>query len=279
MTDEGMEEGHGEIADGGAPGSETGPAHRLPVVETWWRAAVAVGVRGMPLLQALLVWFLVKAGFRLSLELAASASASGGSLGLYFVVSGLLGFVIQAAISVVVHRTILLGPGSLPNRWGLFYSLREARYALALLLFSTANGGLVGLVQELLSSGWNFPVGPIGLSPAILLGVAAFAYPAARLSLVFPWIALGRWRDGLRSWKQTRGNGWRLVLVLGGPILLLWLAGVALTTVFAEIGTPFFPVIQILVLAPLSVWSTAVLSTAWWQLVRWSPAAPFPRAE
>lgn len=58
-----------------------------------------------------------------------------------------------------------------------------------------------------------------------LLILALMLYPAVRLGLLMPAVATEESRVGLvRSWEMTKGNGWRLVLVLLAtalPVVLL----------------------------------------------------------
>lgn len=126
---------------------------------------------------------------------------------------------------ITCHRIALLGAGSV-SPWGLFrWSMRETRFLLWAFLLYTLIGSLVvlsfSLLPNRLLSSLELP-GVAYLMP--FLAALPALYLLARLSLIFPALAV---EDEIRVngvWWLSRGNGWRLLVVVGIlPITTSWL--------------------------------------------------------
>lgn len=240
------------------------PDPRLPLLDTWTTAALAVVARWRPLAAALLVPYLATLG----LGRLASALNSASAVTLL----GLVALVPSTLIGVCVHRVILLGPGSLPNRFGLFFTRREALYLAARLAFQLALGLVVWGVATLAT-------GLLALPVAFVL----VSYPAARLAPILPAVAVGGSDDLGDAWGLTEGRGWRLALLLGVPIALGWGLRFGPAWLLRELGVEVpslvFSILQVPLQIPLSIWFLAVLATAWWRLTaepEGAAAAPGP---
>ena len=145
-------------------------------------------------------------------------------------------FMVLTFFAVSCHRSVLLGDLSV-NRFGVpGWSMRETRFFLWLLgiyilgSFLTILSG-AGYAMAVLAIG---KLGrTIGLIDSILdkfpffytlmgLMLVLFAYLVGRLSLVLPAVAVDLRPSVNPSWSQTKGNGWRVAVLVGGiPILFL----------------------------------------------------------
>lgn len=111
---------------------------------------------------------------------------------------------------------------------------------LVLLLFvMTSSLALAGLIRIA-----HLPE-PIALAGMVLI-LVAILYPAVRLCLLMPAVAAQENRIGLmRSWELTRGNGWRLVLIMLATALPVMLIAMILQALVlgAEALNPHFELI------------------------------------
>lgn len=138
----------------------------------------------------------------------------------------IISFAIYALFAVNCHRVVMLGADSIPTRWGLYWSSRETRF------FGWTIG--IGLIAGVVSLPLGFLVLEFAILPSemapgygivwdLMLFVTAIpaVYLGSRWSLVLPSTAIDR-RPSLGSaWDLSRGNGWRLAVLLGVPPLLL----------------------------------------------------------
>jgi hypothetical protein len=118
-----------------------------------------------------------------------------------------------AWLAVRCHRLVLLGPVSMV-RHGIKPSLQsEGLFLLWLVaLYVVPSEGVFGLLgfqpffgdgYSSILSGWNWMWWT--------LGTTLWAYLHARLSLIFPALALGRAQPMGMAWELSQGNGWRLL--------------------------------------------------------------------
>lgn len=172
---------------------------------------------------------------------------------------------IYAIFAVVCHRVILLGPESLPNRWGLFLTEREGRFLIWVVLIALCAGAatvpaaipiaipmvileLEGLVADV----------------AIWLATLPGFYLLARWSVLLPSIAIDD-RFGMKeAWSLTRGNGWRLTIALEIPIWVLW--GAAQMLFLLPIEGFLWPFLVVLGWMMLGAAEVATLSVAFQRL-------------
>jgi hypothetical protein len=150
---------------------------------------------------------------------------------LYFVDIAL--FIILA---VTCHRLVLLDRGteiSVYPRW----SMRETRF-LAWLVVVGLICPAVALITTFLALNALLPFA-WKLDQSVLQPVSSLAripalYAFARLCFLFPATALDRPTNLRQAWEQTRGNGWRLTVVVG---LLPWLLASLTSLLWRENGT------------------------------------------
>jgi len=125
-----------------------------------------------------------------------------------------LQLLVYSYLAVTCHRIVLLGGGSVP-RFGIRkWTSRETRFFAWLVgIYLTATLTLA-MLPSLLS-----PVMEIsGYRIWTVLNIAAatpVVYLVARLSMIFPAIAVDEHPDIKWAWVISRGNGWRLLVIVG----------------------------------------------------------------
>ena len=116
------------------------------------------------------------------------------------IVTGVLALMVQTVFAITTHRMILLGPNSVPE-WGLFkWSKRETFFALH----------VIGLGLTMV------PIALLGLIPIVGLAIAigTMCWVFARLSLVFPAIAIDQGVSFKLSWDLTKNRQLLMFLVV-----------------------------------------------------------------
>jgi hypothetical protein len=199
-----------------------------------------------------------------------------------------LHFVYSIAISwlaISVHRLVLLdgdeasarldAPGL--KRLGLFVgTIMGATLLYTALTLVIVNFSLLPFSRYVPAGETPTPSPVVEWGQWFVYGAAVLAiWPLARLSPMLPAIAVDRAIDPISAWRLTRGNGWKLVLIVGVlPSALKWI--VALLTrdgaTMAEFGvllvlTSVFTVIQV-----------AALSLSYWELTQPAPPPTPPPA-
>lgn len=133
--------------------------------------------------------------------------------------------------AVTCHRLVLLelreADVAVVPGWGLRESLFlvwlvvSGAIILAVVLGAlTIVGNTIGLISHDLLEAITNPI-------AKVVGTYLFA----RMALVLPATAIGVRSTLLKSWRQTRGNGWRMVVIVG---VLPWAFDYAVSLVFGD---------------------------------------------
>lgn len=130
--------------------------------------------------------------------------------------------------ATVCHRVVLLGDSSLSRRWGLFWSIREAKFlgwlcvlGVFVLVVSFPISYLYGfLIPRMSDRVFELLVLHSPISISFYICVLASTYVDGRFGLILPATAVGRPTSPLRSWRFTAGNGWSIFVALLIPILL-----------------------------------------------------------
>jgi len=164
-------------------------------------------------------------------------------------------------LAVFCHRSVLLPHLRDSSKLKFFFTSRERKFfawVLGVYFVVGVSVALSGLVLAL--------VGRIGgdmflvLGPLILAGL--FFYLLGRWSLVFPSIALDLSMDIGWSWKQTRGNGWQMFVLVGflplTTVILGYLLSYAVPSHFSVVHS-FLQSFAYFIFTPVEV---AVLSIA-----------------
>lgn len=139
----------------------------------------------------------------------------GGPLGWGAVWGLIISFPIFVVFVVLCHRLVLLDAGGRGFRSFPTWSWRETRFALlafGLALVCVIVMVAMAAVLSMLPL-WNGER-PLDHWPKYLAALPAY-YVFARTSLVLPATAVDRRVNFAWAWRQTDGNGWRLVVVVG----------------------------------------------------------------
>lgn len=226
-------------------------------------ALVALVRNWRPLALALIVPVLGLAVVRqVSISFGASQAA------LWLLLAPQLFFYVLFAMSC--HRIVLLGETALPNRLGVYWSMRELRFAGWLILLFVLTGAIwVSTSQALFFAGFV-------VSTPIWYGIYFLTvWLEARIGMVFPATAVGQPADLARSWRMTRGYG----LAIAIPMFVVILAGDLLYSLLhAVLLQPEFPILAFVndvVAIPLIALGVAVLSVAYRRLTA-SGSGPGP---
>lgn len=214
-------------------------------------AVLALGRNWRPLGLALIVPVLGLAVVRqVSISFGASQAA------LWLLLAPQLFFYVLFAMSC--HRIVLLGKTALPNRFGLYWSMRELRFTgWLLVLFALTAAIWVSISQAVLAAGYT-------VTTPIWFGIYFLTvWLEARIGMVFPATAVGQPADLARSWRMTRGSG----LAIAIPLFVAIIAGDLLISLLdAVLMQPEFPILAFvndLVTIPLIALGVAILSVSY----------------
>jgi len=123
-----------------------------------------------------------------------------------------------ALFATSCHRIILLGSQSLPNRYGIYWSLREARFAGWLIIIAIIYGAI----------SFPFQIATMRLPQVFhdwqlswYLPAFAASYFEGRISMVLPATAVDQKLDLPGSWYLTRGRGLAIAIALFATILVM----------------------------------------------------------
>jgi hypothetical protein len=130
--------------------------------------------------------------------------------------------------AVTCHRIIILGPYSVPV-YGLYYfTMREVRFY--------GWGFVIYFFLSLITFITMFPVSFFSFNAksngflwlfAMYIAIVPGTYIFSRLSLLFPATATDHKKDMKWAWDATKGNGWRLLLLLGViPVVIGFMTGI-----------------------------------------------------
>jgi hypothetical protein len=164
--------------------------------------------------------------------------------------------------ATVVHRVVLLGEQSLPNRWGIFWTEREFRFL----------GWLIGI--WFLYFALSLPTGMIAIAffevfgfwnltwVATFLSYIVVAYFEGRFSLVLPATATDRRSSFEESWAMSRGNGMMIAVALVIPAMILIPIEWALYGAVDDAFRPIMDLVWMLLVLPILAVEIAIISLA-----------------
>lgn len=137
-------------------------------------------------------------------------------------------FVLTLAwLAITIHRLVLVDGWSRTPASGSMPLRRFAWFVAALMLIWLLHQALtlivVGLALNLIYPPRYVPAGEIQAPPREMqnvewLGTLAYVlvyWVIARVSMVLPAIAVDRKLDVVDSWRRSRGNGWKLAIIVG----------------------------------------------------------------
>lgn len=225
----------------------------IQAVATLWVALVELGRNWRPLLLALIIPVAGSAAVvRLNMVFGASQTLQ------WLLLAPMLFFYVLFGMSC--HRIILSGADSLPNRLGIYWTPRETRFAIWVVV--------IGVITAIIWTPFSFVTlyFPPGSEYRVLLDAywysSMFVVTAleGRISLVLPATAIGKSMDFRDSWRMTRGHALALGVALFVPVLLDSLAMRFVASLLPPRSYFAAAMIRELVLFPLIALGVAVLS-------------------
>lgn len=168
------------------------------------------------------------------------------------VLGGVLNFVGYILLAVAVHRYILVN-----ELVGIDEGVTKASFLYFLWLIG------IGLVSALIFVLPALLLAPLGISTILLFGAIPVAYVTSRMSLVLPDRAIGRDTDIKEVWEVSRGNGWKLTVIL---VLLPTLLSLPFGLLQWVLPGGLSVLVEVLAAAPLVILNVALLSVAYRQL-------------
>lgn len=174
---------------------------------------------------------------------------------------------LYALFATVVHRVVLLGENSLPNRWGIFWTNRETRFTgwllgIWFLYFAVSLPmGVISLVFSEVFAGWNVTW------IATILSYFVIAYFEGRFSLVLPATAIDRRSDFKESWTASHGKGMMIAVALVIPAMILIPIESVLYGAIDESLSPIADLFWLLLALPIFAVEIAIVSLAYENLV------------
>lgn len=180
-------------------------------------------------------------------------------------------------LAVTCHRLVLLKLNHVHSLTALRWSMRETLF-LGYLIAAYLIYNIVAYVFiNLILIPYNFALNSSDFNPRdkppilawfdyiTLLGKIFAIYVFARLSLVLPAIAVEQKISFKRSWQLTRGNGWRLAIIVSG---LPWILKNLLYLSYRENATIYEYVILALMTWSLTVIEIAAISLSYHELIK-----------
>ena len=174
-------------------------------------------------------------------------------------------------LAVFCHRSVLLPHLRDSSMLKFFFTSRERKFfawVLGVYFVVGVSVALSGLVLALVGR----IVGNVFLVTGPLILAGLFFYLLGRWSLVFPSIALDLSGRIEWSWEQTRGNDWRMLVLVGFlPLTTASLGSLLSYLVPAPFSLVpgFLQSFAYFIFTPLEV---AVVSIAFRELTQWAPA-------
>ena len=167
----------------------------------------------------------------------AAAAGEGGypvALAIVGFVLGLLSLAFMVMFSIAWHRTYLGPHAGSTVAAALKWSRRHTRFlwlvvGLGVIVVAVVfTGAIAPLVLAAGVSG-GAPGGAVLILvvPAVIAALLVYA----RLSLILPATAVDQFLPLRRCWELTRGNGWRLVLIIVIASIPIWVASAAISYV------------------------------------------------
>ena len=168
-----------------------------------------------------------------------------------------------ALFATVVHRVVLLGEDSLPNRWGMFWTNRETRFTgwligIWFLYFALSlPTGIIYLGLSGVFAGWNvYWIGTI-------LSYMVVAYFEGRFSLVLPATAIDKRSNFRDSWAMSRGKGIIIAVALVLPAMILIPIESVMYGAIDESLSPIADLFLVLLIFPIFAVEIAIVSLAY----------------
>jgi len=165
--------------------------------------------------------------------------------------------VFYALFAVSCHRIILLGRNSLPNEYGVYWSLRETRFAgwlVVIIVIYAAVSMPLSFVYLVL------PRDAYLLQIYWYLTVFVTTYFEGRISMVLPATAVDQRMDLPNSWNLTRGHGLAIAIALFIPALIMDMIQIVIVRMIFADANYLGRVVDSIFVFPLVAVAVGVLS-------------------
>lgn len=211
------------------------------------------------------------------------ALLAGFSLAWYFAdalvrqVSGGWSFVLYCApfavfftlFAVTCHRLVLLEPRRVRGIQSPRWSARESRFLFWVVTLWMIYLAVWWLGMVVVANAWPRDSNMMGWTKVIeSVATLPALYVVARLSLVFPATAIDRFAGLKWAWRTSRGNGWRLVVVV---TVLPWLVSRLVGLLVRDEATAAEIVVLTVLGTAVFALEIAALSVAYRELVKNEP--------
>ena len=186
-------------------------AEKLPILHIVLNVIKELKERKGVLFQRLVILALIMTAFE-SLTDFFIAEANFRVLIVYWLIYGM----VFTLFAVTCHRVIILGPDSVP-KYGLYsISMREVRfYGWGLVVyFYLSLITFIIMFPTVFFSFYSESNKYLWVSGMYILFIPG-TYVFSRLSILFPATAVDQRKDMKWAWDTTKGNGWRLLILIG----------------------------------------------------------------
>jgi hypothetical protein len=180
-------------------------------------------------------------------------------------------------LAVTVHRLVLLETDESDalsvhgaRRIALFLAVLVGVWVLyAGLVLIIVSGVLNIFLARYIPAGAERPELPVPFEWVNALACVLAFWVVARVSLVFPAIAIDRAPNFAAAWRSSKRNGWRLAVVVGA---LPWLMNQFSNLIYRNGATAVEFALIVVLIAFFTVIEVVALSLSYWELN--SPAPP-----
>lgn len=153
-----------------------------------------------------------------------------GPAGILLVITVPASIFLWVVFSVAWHRAFLKPNESVTVSGALKWGRRQSRFLLLtiavglLIVLIMAGGALVALAASSLSGVDQTGFAQNNFLPLYLAGLACALVMSGRLALLFPATTVDHRMTFGESWETTRGNGWRIAIIVFLVALPIWVA-------------------------------------------------------
>jgi hypothetical protein len=179
-------------------------------------------------------------------------------------------------LAISIHRLVLADDTDVRERFSSTALKRLGRFVGTVIGLWLSYVVLMHVILNLTVLPWaHVPAGKGGhplpfdfkwfLTGAMILAM----WPIARLSLLLPALAVDQSFDPIAAWRTTRGNGWKLAVVVGA---LPWTLRYIVDALYRDEATWVEFGALLILTAVFTVIQVVALSLSYWELTR--PAPP-----
>ena len=185
-------------------------------------------------------------------------------------------------LAISVHRLVLADDTQVREQFSSTGLKRLGRFVGTVIGLWLSYLVLMLVVLNMAALPWSYvPAGQGGhalpfdfrwfMTGAMILAM----WPIARLSVLLPALAVDQRFDPIAAWRATRGNGWKLAIVVGA---LPWTLRYIVDSLYRDEATWVEFGILLILTAVFTVIQVVALSLSYWELTRPAPPPTPPPA-